>query len=202
MADLKDLKADLIKIREAVILALPEIALKLTLSAKALAERKIKDVGFGRTYSGVKYPAWFLHGKELNLKGTKFLEDRGVHPSTGTQGEAKKKRKKKGEEQESFDTLTNWKEFRDAQGLQTEHVDLSYSNKMFAAMGPVNPEQRGDIFLAPLGGTNKEAQDKMNWNFERYGDFIGKSLDENDIKILEEVVAEEVVQIMNNFKPQ
>jgi hypothetical protein len=152
MPDINALKEKLKQIEEAVLQKAPEIAITLTLSAKALAERNIKDKGFGYKYSQNKIPAWFLHGKELNQKGTKFLQDRGVDAGTGAQGEPKKKRRKKGETAEpgQFDKTTNWAEFRSAQGLQNAFVDLSYSNKMFANMQPVRVEQKGDLFLAPI----------------------------------------------------
>jgi hypothetical protein len=203
MANLSDLKERIKQIREAVEGKLPDIAVTLTLSAKALAERNIKDKGFAAMYSVNKIPAWFLHGKELNASGTKFLENHGVNPQTGAQGEGKKKRrKKKGDPDPGhFDTTTNWKEFRAAQGLQTDHVDLSYSNKMWANMQPVKVEQRGAIILAPLGATNVEAQDKMNWNRERYGDFIGKGLTDKDRETLTDVVVGEVVAVLDQFKP-
>lgn len=203
MPDINALKEKLKQIEEAVLQKAPEIAITLTLSAKALAERNIKDKGFGYKYSQNKIPAWFLHGKELNQKGTKFLQDRGVDTGTGAQGEPKKKRRKKGETAEpgQFDKTTNWAEFRSAQGLQNAFVDLSYSNKMFANMQPVRVEQKGDLYLAPLGATNTEAQDKMNWNRDRYGDFIGKALTEEDRNTLTDVVVGEVVAIIDSFRP-
>jgi hypothetical protein len=203
MPDINALKEKLKQIEEAVLQKAPEIAITLTLSAKALAERNIKDKGFGYKYSQNKIPAWFLHGKELNQKGTKFLQDRGVDAGTGAQGEPKKKRRKKGETAEpgQFDKTTNWAEFRSAQGLQNAFVDLSYSNKMFANMQPVRVEQKGDLYLAPLGATNTEAQDKMNWNRDRYGDFIGKALTEEDRNTLTDVVVGEVVAIIDSFRP-
>lgn len=180
---------------------LPEVATVLALSAKAIAERRIKDKGFAVIYSSNKIPAWFLHGKELNQRGTKFLENHGVD-AAGKQGEAKKKRRKsKGDPDPGYyDTTTNWKEFRTAQGLQSAFVDLSYSNKMWANMAPVNVEERGNIVRALLGATNTEAQNKMNWNRIRYGDFIMKGLIETDRPILTDVVGNELVKILDQFK--
>lgn len=201
MPDLNELKEKLKQIRQAVEERLPEIAVTLTISAKALAERNIKEVGFGVRYSQNKIPAWFLAGKELNQKGTKFLQDRGVNTETGAQGEAKKKLRKKGQTEDPghFDKMTNWGEFRAAQGLQIDHTDLSYSNKMWANMQPVRVEQKGQVYLAPLGATNTEAQNKMNWNRDRYGDFIGKALKEEDRATLATVVMDEVVKVIDSF---
>lgn len=180
---------------------LPEIATVLTLAAKAIAERRIKDQGFAAVYSQVQVPAWFLHGKELNQRGTKFLQDHGVQPN-GSQGEGKKKRrKKKGDPDPGhFDKTTNWGEFREAQGLQNAFVDLSYSNKMWANMGVVSFTKTEKIVRAMLGATNTEAQNKMNWNRDRYGDYITKGLKEEDRPILTEVVGQEIIKIVDQFK--
>lgn len=200
MPDLNDLKKRLQMLREEMVKRMPDIAATLTLSAKAMAERKIVDEGFGRKYSENKVPAWFLHGKEINAKGTKFLADRGVG-TDGKQGDAKKKRRKKKGDPDpgSFSKLTNWKEFREAQGLQTEHVDLHYSNQTFANMQPVKIVQEGNVVMAPLGATNVEAQNKMNWNRDRYGDFIGKALDEKAREQLTEVVIGEVAKVVDQI---
>lgn len=200
MPDLDDFKKRIAQIREALNERLPAIAETLALAAKGMAERRMKAEGFGVLYSNNPVPAWFFHGKELNQRGTKFLEQRGVDPGTGIAGEAKKKRKKKGEPAEQYPTTATWKEFRAAQGLQTAFIDLSYSNKMWANMQPVKVENRGQIVVALLGATNREAQNKMNWNRERFGDFILKSLNEEDGRVLGEVAISELVAVLDQFK--
>ena len=176
----------------------------LTLSGKALAERNIKDKGFGALYSTNLYPAFFLFGKQLNARGSKFLEDRGVQLD-GSQGEATKKkgtkRKKKGDVITKEDQLTNWAEFRQAQGLQIEHVDLTYSGKMWAGMAPLEPVITGNKVIAPLGGNNKQAQDEMNYNRDRYGDFIGKALTPDNMRTLNDVVKREFLDVLMQHKP-
>jgi hypothetical protein len=202
VADLNAFQKRTQQLREVLTAHLPQIAETLALSAKALAERRMKEQGFGVLYSTRQVPAWFMHGKELNQRGTKFLEQRGVHPATGEQGPAKKKRRKAGEkESPGFHlTTTTWGEFRQAQGLQAAFVDLSYSNKMWANMGPVRIEDREGNVVALLGATNREAQDKMNWNRDRYGDFIRKTLNEEDGKILAETTITEIVNVLDQFK--
>lgn len=197
MPEISEFKNRLARIREAVEAKLPDIAETMAITAKALAERRMKSEGFGVLYSSKKVPAWFLHGKELNQRGTKFLQDRGVHAITGDQGAPKKKRRKKKGDPDpgNFDPFTNWGEFRQAQGLQAAFVDLSYSNKMWANMGPVRVET-GEIVRALLGATNREAQNKMNWNFARYGDFIRKSLTAEDGKLLGEVAINELTVVI------
>jgi hypothetical protein len=71
---------------------------------------------------------------------------------------------------------------------------------MWANMQPVRVEQKGDLYLAPLGATNTEARDKMNWNRDRYGDFVGKALTEEDRTTLANVVMDEVAAVIDQFR--
>lgn len=167
MASLEDLKKKLIDIRNDLPNIMLEAATSMSLTGKALAEREIKDQGFGEMYSNTKVPAWFMTGKELNAGGRTFIE------------------RKKAEKEP-----TNWKEFREAQGLQSGYVDLSYSNEMWSGMFPQKPYQAGTLFIAPLGHNNRAGQDKMNWNRDRYGDFMGKALRSKHDQMAEVATAE------------
>lgn len=189
--------------KEAVNAKLPDIAMVLVITAKGMAERAIREKGFGYKYSENRIPAWFLHGKELNGSGLAYLEKHGVK-SDGTQGEGKKKRRKKGETADPgrYDTTVTWGEFREAQGLQSMFVDLGYSNKMWADMSPVEIRQEAEgIVRALLGARTRENQDKMNYNRERYGDFIGKALGKGAREILTDVIIDEVEQVLKQFQP-
>jgi hypothetical protein len=92
------------KLRKEMEQELKSIAVEMANSAKAIAERKIIDKGFGEKYSEAGAPAFFLLEKTLNNKGKAFL---------------KKKIKNK--------ELATWRELREAQGLQGDYVDLYYS---------------------------------------------------------------------------
>ena len=41
-------------------------------------------------------------------------------------------------------------------------------------------------------------EEKMNWNFERYGDFIGKALKGQE-EVLEEVATENILLLLEKF---
>jgi hypothetical protein len=193
MADLNDFRKRLKEIRDAVEAKLPDIAVTLTLSAKALAERRIKEAGFGAKYSKSKLPHWFLDGKELNQGGAAWLDAKRKKDQAAT-------KTVEGKVIYPDDWGVTWGELRAAQGLQTGHVDLTYTGFTFSNMQPVGIEQQGAIVRAPLGATNKETQDKMNWNRERYGDFIGKALTPNGRELLVEVVVGEVVAVIDSFQ--
>lgn len=185
MANLQDFKNYLQRLREAVEEKLPDIAETIALSAKAIAERRIKDEGFGKSYSTNPIPVWFLSGKELNASGLKYIDAN------------KKGSKKRGKP--AGDGTGTWGEFRAAQGLQNSFVDLSYSNKMWANMQPVAIVREGSVVYARLGGTNTEAQNKMNWNRDEYGDFIGAALKPEDQDTLAEIGFEEIGKIIENI---
>lgn len=173
MAELSDLRAKLEQIRNELPETLKEVATSVSMAGKALAERTIKDRGFGEMYSNTKVPAWFLTGKELNAAGSAFT-----------------KRKIKAKEK------TNWKEFREAQGLQTGHVDLTFSGKMWAGMFPGEVRESGGRVIAPLGHNNREGQDEMNWNRDRYGDFIGKVLTGENYERMAKIAVDETIRLI------
>lgn len=177
--DLSEMIAKLEEFRDMLPTVLPDVAVSVSLAGKALAERIIKEKGFGETYSTVKVPAWFMNGKQLNGKGVTYLA--GL--------------KKKATEAEPAET--NWGEFRAAQGLQSDHVDLSYTNKMWAGMFPEQVQVNLFEYIAPLGNNTTEGQNKMNWNFERFGDYIGKVLTGDNRDIMYDVAYDELVRLMD-----
>ena len=195
MPDIKEFQAKLKALKDLALQKLPDIATTLTLTAKALAERRIRESGFGADYSNNKIPAFFLEGKELNGSGTAFLKQHGVFPKG--EGPGKQKGKGKTKTLTKEDRLANWKEFRAAQGLPVGFVDLAYSNKMYAGMGPLSVVISGTVYSAPLGATNQQALKEMNFNYIRYGDFIGKALQEDDFVKLREFSQTELINLLN-----
>lgn len=177
MKTLADLRAKFQDIQNDLPNILKDVATTVSLSGKALAERTIKDKGFGERYSNTKVPAWFMDGKELNASGSAFI--------------ARKKKSK-----DKADRLTNWGEFREAQGLQSGHVDLSYANEMWSGMFPQEAYQNGTLFIAPLGHNNSAGQKKMNWNRDRYGDFIGKVLRGDNFDKMVEIAIDETLRLI------
>lgn len=177
MPTLQELKDKLLKIQQEMPGVLLQVATSVSLTGKALAERTIKEKGFNEQYSKGKIPIWFLEGKELNAGGLAYME---------------KQKKGKGKKKEGSG---NWGEFRAAQGLQTNFVDLTYTGKMWAGMFPREAYQSGTQYLAPLAHNNKEGQNEMNWNRDRYGDFVGKVLTGTNRDAMAEVAIEEFIRL-------
>lgn len=140
--------------------------------AVGLANSIIVEEGFGAKYSEKVVPAFFFYGKELNAGGKKFIEALEDNPDSNG---------------------TNWGDFRKAQGRQNAFVDLNYSTKMWGGMRPDEPQKVGATYFCFIGHNNAEGRNKMNWNFERYGDFIGKALKDQEDLLRE--VAEENIKI-------
>lgn len=149
-----------------------EFSMNVKASANINAERNgIKsDSGMVETYSKNELPAYWFAGKELNRSGTTFLNDLPSVEKTNKKGEKYKAK------------FTTWGDFREAQGLQKAHVDLAYSNEMWRGMLPGEVSVVGTKYIAPLGHTNRDGQAKMNWNYERYGNFIINTIDLEMIK--------------------
>lgn len=89
--------------------------------------------------------------------------------------------------------FVNWKGLRAAQGLPTSKVDLTYTGRMFQNVGVIDVRVLGPLYLATIGGRDKETIDKLKWNYIRYGDFLnlnGKAIAlarENAKKRIEEI---------------
>lgn len=178
--DLQILINQLKAVRDELPAVLSDAATSMSMTAKALAERTIKDKGFGDEYSLSQLPLWFLKGKQLNNRGIKYIEQQYKDASKSKEA-----------------PTGNWREFRQAQGLQTNYVDLTYSGKMWAGMFPQEVQVDGYKYIAPLGNNSQEGQDKMNWNYERYGDFIGATLTGENFDLLVQVGIDEIVRLLN-----
>lgn len=173
MATITDLKNNLAKARKDIEASLPNIVREFAMSAKVLAERNIIEDGFGKTYSTNELPAFFFYGKELNNAGKSFI--------------AKKKKAGEG--------LT-WAALREAQGLPSDHVTLSYSNEMWRGIVVLEVQKSGTKIIAMLGSTTKSGKDKMRWNFENYGDFIMMALKLKEKEFLAEQATDDILQII------
>lgn len=194
--DLEELRKKLEAFRDNPSQDLLPLATTISITAKALANRTIVDRGIGYTYSKNPLPAFFFYGKELNQSGKSFLEKL-------TNKDKSKSKKKKIEDITEADLIegsTTWGEFRAAQGLQNDHVDLTYTGKMWAGMFPQEAFEEGAKYIAPLGHNNREGQNEMNWNKARYGDFIGKALTGDNLAALGKMAQEELINILKKRK--
>lgn len=176
MADVtsKEWQAKLRKLSEAIQKSGQKIAEKMAITGKSLVQERIQREGFGEKYSTNDIPAFYLRGKERNAAGRRYLEDNNLD-----------------------DDLVTWGAFRKAQGLQTEFVDLTYSGRMFAGLVVIEKFTDGTRFVARLGGSDQEVDKKLDWNSQRYGDFLQPNAFE--AAEIDEIVQDEFESLLNKF---
>lgn len=175
MPSLKELIENLKAIEQELPEVLRRSAEVMAHDGKALAERIIKDRGFGALYKNYELPPWYYEGKEINRRGAKFIRD-------------------KIDADEGF----AWKDLRREQGLQINFVDLSYTARMWTGMRPEPVKEEGGKYFCFMGHNDKEGRDKMNWNFERYGDFIGIALQGQE-QVLQEVAVDNILLLLDKY---
>lgn len=191
MATISDLQARIKQAKRELQAALPELAVENALNGKGLAERKIREVGFGAKYSNNRVPAWYFVGQQLNKAGENYLINK-------TKLDEKNTKIVNGEKVYAEDAGVTWAELRQAQGLQTEHVDLGYTNKMWAGLIPQTPYYEEGKIICRLAGTNVEVINKLSWNFQHYGDFFAKVLGPKEIEVMTLALAERIKAILTN----
>jgi hypothetical protein len=59
---------------------------------------------------------------------------------------------------------------------------------------------QGKRAIAYLGGRTKDAQDKMDWNEERYGKFIDKVLTKSNKEFLKQTAQKKIRAVINRVK--
>ena len=171
--------------RDALDAVLPDVATSVSLAAKGFSQRTIMERGFGETYSSGEIPIYFLTGftgkngitynpKTKSKRGDKFLEGK----------------KKQGENTVSYSDL------RQAEGLQINFVDLTFSGEMWRNMFPREVIVEGNYYIAPLGCNTKDGQNKLNWNYERYGNFFAKVLTGDNLKLMYDVANAELERFL------
>ena len=171
--------------RDALDAVLPDVATSVSLAAKGFSQMTIRERGFGETYSSGEIPIYFLtgftgkngityHPKTKSKRGDKFLEGK----------------KKQGEHTVSYSEL------RKAEGLQINFVDLKFSGEMWRDMFPREVIVEGNYYIAPLGCNTKDGQAKLNYNYERYGNFFAKVLTGDNLKLMYEVANAELERFL------
>lgn len=162
MATLQDLINKLNKLPNLLKDTIPEQLEIATKDYLALQITKIRREGIGFKYStkpGV--PAYLMRGKELNGTGRAFIE---------------RKAKAKPDKNNKYANFINWQQLRNAQGLQTGFVDLSYSNQMLNNIGIISKQSSLTRYVANIGGLNPSAASKFGYNQARYGQFMKPSV--------------------------
>jgi hypothetical protein len=119
----------------------------MALTGQSLIQHRIQEEGVpGRKYSKNKLPAFFFDDKASTARGRKFVDD-------ATEG-------------------ISYEEFREADGKQVDHVDLTFSGRMFGGTRIIRLTSGGSAFVAQVGGTDAEVDAKLGYAVERFGEKV------------------------------
>jgi len=138
----------------------PEIVLKQAITGVSkVKNRSIEDGifkdgkdGTYAKYSDKEIPTWFFFSKALNNSGRRYVK------------------------QNKYGT---WHDFRKAQGLESDNVNLAYSNRMWTAYRPTEQvEYKPNIFRVIVDASDSEERKKMMYNKARYGAFYKPTQEE------------------------
>ena len=151
----------------------PDLTKRLALTAKDKIEERVKEKGVGE-YSTNPVPTFFFYGKSRNQGGRDLID-------------------KKEENNEGI----YWGEFRKAQGLQSDHVDLTYSGRMFANIKLTNLRNNQFYFIATIAPDIVDEIKKLGYQTDRYGDFLVLTPEQD--KDITELGQLEFDHILNRF---
>lgn len=90
-----------------------------------------------------------------------------------------------------------YRQFREIQGRPGDHVNLSYSGKMWQGTTIVARVHEGNRWMTVIGGSTLEAQDKLSWMTTKYGPFLTVLSDEQ--QLLQNVFDKRLSAILNRF---
>lgn len=120
-------------------------------------------------YSTRKVATKKFVGKERNGKGTDFIKN---------------------------NRFGTWHDFRKAQGLQSEKVNLSYTSRMWSSMGIVRIARLQNGVMTVIGSTDSTVDKYLPDLVKRYGNFINPT--EDEMLELQKDTTAELLRIFQN----
>lgn len=139
----------------------------MALTHKAVVVRRLQSEGIpGASYSEKGVPAYLVEKSSYARLNSGF--DRMI-----------KRKKKSGEP-------VSWKDVRAANGLQTNHVDYTFSGRTLQNLTIVDTVVNGPLVTAYLGANEPESASKLSYGFARYGNFLAPN-EEEKVLLLDQV---------------
>ena len=162
----------------------PVINARIAQSGLSLIHDRILNEGIdGRGYSTNPLPMFYFTGKSISAGG-----------------DAKVKAKNKANKYKGI----SYTEFRDANNLQTNHVDLRLSGDMWRDMAVLESRASGLRVTTEVGSKNsityKDGQTTgqvTDYNAKRYGDFLTPTNQEE--QILNNALDQELQDLIDNY---
>jgi hypothetical protein len=150
---------------------------KMALTGISLVVERLQRIGVeGASYSTNRLPAYYLKDKELNASGLAYFQ----------------------KHTKDRDGVT-WGEFRQAQGLQASHVDLTFSGRMLGGWVVLQRTAEGQArFVARTGGSDASIDAKLYYQVERYGpDTFNPT--EAEQKEIDEIAEDDMTDLLKTF---
>ncbi|CAG5001938.1 hypothetical protein DYBT9275_02771 [Dyadobacter sp. CECT 9275] len=160
---IKEFRLHLAKIKQRINDELPKLSEQVAVATLSLVKDRSIEEGISiggnesnkAEYSKKTFPTTRLKGKERNAGGRAYIE---------------------------ANALGNWAGFRQAQGLKSDKVNLSYTNRMWTGIQVLSTTQTGyGKFQSIIGAADQETRDKIEANVERFGMFLDPTPDEIEI---------------------
>jgi hypothetical protein len=208
----------LARLQEEILKEGPRIAQELAVNALALSKNRIQTEGVkGRQYSTREMLATeSMFNRKKGFKPTeiesteigrigkrKFVPGGFRQPTTGKVDQRGANRKKRWlwikfpKAKKAVPVMVlpgGYKQLRQLNGLQTGFVDLTFSGRMFQNIKLLEPKSKGLTFLAFIGATNLENQQKFFGLSRKYGRFMDPESDE--INVLTQIQANRIGDII------
>lgn len=193
MSELRDLIDKLEKLVVEIPKEAENIAIAMALNHKALVVNRIQSEGIpGEVYSDKGVPAYFYAGFSSTAGKNKGKTYDSSYPRLNSGFDRMiEKKLKKGES-------VRWKDVREANGLQTNHVDFTFSGRTFQNLNVVSVDRSGFVSKAYLGASDPEVAQRLFYGFHQYGDFLQPNDDEK--KILAEVANSMLNKLIEKIK--
>lgn len=151
MSNIAEIRSEIQQARAALLAALEPEALRAGADIAALVENRIVDKGEKADggsltpYSTKPVPAFFYFGRSRNNTGEKAV-----------------RRKAKDKQPISY------KEFRQVNGLNTDHKNLEFTGEMWQGFGPVSVRiLRPGVAEVTIGGKNERTRSLLGYHSDR-----------------------------------
>jgi len=109
-----------------------------------------------------------------------------------------KERNRAGSAYIAANILGTWHDFRKAQGLNSEPVNLSYNNDMWENIKVLqSTDAGGGKASTTVGSLDDETNNKIAANTARFGDFLTPT--EDELQIAQEVLQEKLLKLLRQL---
>lgn len=165
--------------------------------AKALVKKRVIETGVnheGRRFASPNNSNGYSR-KPMLTNGSGFFVQSGNNKKAGTKEKRKELKwvtiKKGGRTIRLYELERGYEEFRELQGRQVEHVDFSYTNRMWSSVDIISKSNNEVV----IGAKSTENRKKMEGNVVRFGTIL--ALNKEEFGFIKSKVVDQYQTIMN-----